>query len=289
MLVGGKAYNLLGGDTVGYITFALISLLIVFPVVYFLPIGISVKGKLCLIGIAFLIANIGLLSNSLFELWQSSLILFLLVLLCSFIFDRRYRAVLNTEQYSFKQQEGINLTKEAQLSEKIDEEEKNIILDDDLINSDEDLQSLTAIDEHNNEENFERIEDIEPLHEELKLDKTFTESVQKEDSFEIDEDISFLLNRNEALNTGEAIESSLVVEKEENIQEVGYMSEIEKLLEETSIELEANSVYTQIEENKEMENLEEIVINKNNSETKIDEKTAISNEEVEIEELVFQK
>ncbi|PLR84987.1 hypothetical protein CVD25_17435 [Bacillus canaveralius] len=52
---------------------ALVSLIILMPIIYFLPLGLSHKGKMTVILAAFLLALLGLFLNNAFELWQTAL------------------------------------------------------------------------------------------------------------------------------------------------------------------------------------------------------------------------
>lgn len=272
-----------------FITFALVSLLIVIPIIYFIPIDIPVKWKITVVGISFIIANTGLLTRMQFELWQSLLILFLLVALSSFLISKRIGEPSNLsiekniqqnklDRTTSLQKEAIILTKEEQ---PLGNYEKG--LENQSVEEEQYSQPFEAIGDLEKNESFE---ELEPLKEaEEKLLHTL-----EEDTFEIDEDISFLLNRDENLNITQSIESDLADKNNETEQEASYMSEIEKLLEETDIEAEENTGYTHIEEVKEMGSLEEIVIQKDNVKTELEKEERIRlDEEVEIEELVFQK
>ncbi|MFO1443106.1 hypothetical protein KDN24_07730 [Bacillus sp. Bva_UNVM-123] len=268
-----------------YITFAVVSLLILVPVVSFLPIRISIKGKLSLIGIALLIANVGLLSRGILGLWQSYLILLLLIILCSFILERRFGAVLlpkthsetdskienhvaafsemnediqinnNAELVSPIQNETIILAKENQALENINESIENIHDEDELVDFKDDFLDVEIHDNYSNSENFEDIEETQVEMEETEDDVPVIESIKGEPLSEIDEDVSFLMNREEAFNREDSIETDLLEENSETAYAVSYMSEIEKILEETGIKNESETGYTQTENEVEIEEL----------------------------------
>ena len=295
--------------------FAIISLFIVVPILCLLPIGMTIKRKLSIIAISFLISLAGLLSITLFELWKSTLILLVLVILSTVFLERQFSKEsnsiknneLNSELVSnligysendkdiqannrqqYFQKADISLTKEENAPKNIGNEFENLLLEDEKLNNNEELLNLLTIDNHNDEVNFDSREELVSLNKEVDQQILIVE----EDSIEMDEDISFLLNRDDVFNTDETNEDDLLAESYETAKEVevSYMSEIEKLLEETDIEAEENTEYIQSEDVKEMDNLEEIIIQYDNVDTEISEEGAFnSNEEVEIEELVFQK
>ena len=70
--------------------FALVSLIILFPIIYFLPLKISSRGKIVVIAVSFCISLIGLFTKFLFQVWQSVLLLVALILLVTIIFKKRF-------------------------------------------------------------------------------------------------------------------------------------------------------------------------------------------------------
>ena len=63
--------------------FSLISLIILIPIIYFLPLNLTKQGKMTVIAVSFLIALAGLLTKVFMQLWQSVLLLVGLILLLS--------------------------------------------------------------------------------------------------------------------------------------------------------------------------------------------------------------
>ncbi|WP_404329433.1 hypothetical protein [Mesobacillus maritimus] len=59
--------------------FASIALLIMIPIMYFLPLGFSFRGKLLIIAASLMISVVGLLATPILSLWQSGLIVVLLI------------------------------------------------------------------------------------------------------------------------------------------------------------------------------------------------------------------
>ena len=73
---------------------ALMSLIFVVPVLYFLPLGLSNRGKFTIIGLAFCISAIGLLSRELFSFWQSILIMLLFLISASYLLLKNWSTIL---------------------------------------------------------------------------------------------------------------------------------------------------------------------------------------------------
>ncbi|WP_040207772.1 hypothetical protein [Neobacillus jeddahensis] len=60
---------------------ALLSMIILAPIIFFLRLGFTTKGKMLFLGLSFVFALLGILSRSIFALWQTILLLFLFVTL----------------------------------------------------------------------------------------------------------------------------------------------------------------------------------------------------------------
>ncbi|WP_066365605.1 hypothetical protein [Neobacillus fumarioli] len=70
------------------------SLVILVPVIYFLPIGISKIGKWMIISLSFLFGVIGLFAQTVLPLWEFVILLFVLIGLIAYILDRKVGKVL---------------------------------------------------------------------------------------------------------------------------------------------------------------------------------------------------
>jgi hypothetical protein len=69
----------------------IVSLILLLPILYLLPIGITARGKLALASSAFLFALIAGWAKETLPLWQTTLILLLLISCVSYLMDRRLR------------------------------------------------------------------------------------------------------------------------------------------------------------------------------------------------------
>lgn len=73
----------------GTIIFTVTALIILIPLLYFLPLGFKKQGKLIIIASSLCLALIGLLANTVFELWQTSLLLLLFALAATYLIEKK--------------------------------------------------------------------------------------------------------------------------------------------------------------------------------------------------------
>ncbi|MCQ6273512.1 hypothetical protein JMM81_00800 [Bacillus sp. V3B] len=243
--------------------FTLASLVILAPTLYFLPLGFSLKGKFVLIGVAFLIANLGLLSQWRFPIWQTVLIMLLFVILFSILLDSKLKNILylskpvkTMDALQGEDQAHKGTQEDLLVKEEVFQEDEMVerVLDHSSNNplSPEEIAKL--VDLHENKEKSMTIEmkqdshkeEISVVNQELSLIKSETEnSFAKEHQAlekekvemveDLDEDISFLLKREELILIKEAsqIDENISSKSEEA---VGYMAEIEQMLEGNGID-----------------------------------------------------
>jgi hypothetical protein len=179
--------------------------LIVILIVYFLPLGLTKKGKVILVTSSFLLALGGIAATSSFSFLLSLAILVVLIVFVTYLLDQRLGKWLYSAEESFGEPENdkVFLTTELQTAASL---EKN---------------------HHRNNEAA-----LEPLNF-LKDKKEKNASVATEDeskgditTFETgDDDISFLLNRSITLE-----KETSTKQAEQKLKEVDYLSEIEELL-----------------------------------------------------------
>ncbi|WP_141431853.1 hypothetical protein [Bacillus sp. 03113] len=82
----------------GWFLFSVISLLLLYPILTFLPLKLSRNGKLSLMSIAFLIANLGLFLFQLYSVWISVLALFLLLTLTFYLLkDKKVNTFIDSD------------------------------------------------------------------------------------------------------------------------------------------------------------------------------------------------
>lgn len=212
---------------------ALLSLVIVVPVMYLLPLGLSNRGKFITIGLALCVSAIGILSRELFPIWQSILIMLLFLIIASYFLMKNWSNVLFelSEEVAESVTENVQETIEVKDSKATTNsviEEEDIITYVSNINSEEILI---------NEENVTLDKTVDSLDVELDLDV-----IEKLELTEQEEAIYPSVEEQEILDK----------ELDDEAVEKSYLAEIEKMLDE-----DASPVIDLIEERKEDE-IEEI-------------------------------
>lgn len=86
-------YNWKVGDFLEVIVYAFITILLLIPILYFVPLGFNFKGKLIIAGLSFLLAVIGLYSNKLYPLWQTVIMLLLLAAIITYFIEKKLRVM----------------------------------------------------------------------------------------------------------------------------------------------------------------------------------------------------
>ncbi|MHA7137117.1 hypothetical protein ACRTEV_07560 [Rossellomorea arthrocnemi] len=74
--------------------FSLLALILLLPILYFIPIGISVKGKLLIAGIAFGLSLLGLVASTQYPIWMIGIMLMVLLGLSSYVIEQRFSGLL---------------------------------------------------------------------------------------------------------------------------------------------------------------------------------------------------
>ena len=200
---------------------AAVSLVLLVPVLFILPLGLKRKGKFILLAASFLIAIVGILAQHTLPLWQAGLIVVLLAFLTAYLLDQR---VGKTLFVTAKNKREVAVAKV-----------------DSIVNSDRDVKEVEQVEFIPEQAVVETIEEQEleqdlnveePVFEKENLpDKNKAETSSSKDNDEallVEEDISFLLNREKFQENH--IETS-VDESSIPSQEMNYMEEIEKILE----------------------------------------------------------
>lgn len=273
------------------IIFSIVSLVILTPVLLFMPIGISNKWKICLVGVAFLLANIGLMANMQIPFYQAILIIVLLCGLIALLLEKRVVAIPQSKVESESiHKKIISIEKETVHSEN---EKLNIIIEKENLTtvlSEEAVSSEISQEEDDLIKLAYSIDKQDEAAEEIKIGvhKKF-ETEKTENPLDFDEDVSFLENRVAAIAIKGEVGST---DLQENHSEKAYMSEIERLLDGNDIgdgetEKMPNTI-TPISQPV-MEELEEIVFTKELQIKEDNKKSKDLNEEIEIEELIFHK
>ncbi|MFC0415871.1 hypothetical protein ACFFHH_10385 [Cytobacillus solani] len=274
---------------------AVISLVILVPIIYFLPLGLSSKGKILVIIISFFLANLGLLAQLSFPLWQTSLVLLVLVFLSSIVIDSRLKKVIYPP---------LSKKKDLQLEDVMTQdviERERVFFDNELFDSQNgskassrktsNLVKIIASPSEMRTDDYREDVLIDEITPEVKIESLKKEVFQKQLSFEKDnlpeevkliedsgedfeEDISFLFNREELFKESFNGYTHQTQVKEEDL---GYMSEIERMIAET----DSSGQTENIELNLLNYQLEEVAATKeiNNETSNI---TSLDNDEIQV-------
>lgn len=153
---------------------AIISLLIILPIIYFLPIGFTKKGKLLILFCAFIVFSIGIALKTVLSVWQTGLVLILLAVGASYLIGKRYgnQLFIHDENSAEFEDKVIKFEIEDDIEEEI---RSQVSLEKDKVLPREQkiVSPLTqAVDE-------ERVEEIEPIDNQ-KNDDFVMENIQVE-------------------------------------------------------------------------------------------------------------
>lgn len=113
-------YLLVRGGEMESLLFALMSIVILFPILYFLPIGFSIRGKITVLIVSLLIVLLGLMASQVVPLWQTLLLELLVVGIVTYLLNQRLGNMLfatveddevfEEENHSKSVLEGLNET-----------------------------------------------------------------------------------------------------------------------------------------------------------------------------------
>ncbi|MGG1677590.1 hypothetical protein ACIFOT_17775 [Neobacillus sp. NRS-1170] len=229
------------------IVWAFGAMLCLMLIIAFLPIGITLRGKIYLVFASFVLALGGIGAVTSFPLWQSALMIFLLVIITAYIMSSRLAAVLYSQEI-----ESIEDVYNDESPESFD-----------IVKQSENTTDLDMIDLGEIEITAPSTDNIENINEDaLELQPQMLEG--NDGLSEIgDEEISFLDERPQI---------QLVETNEDTELENGYLADIESLLFEETIETTVSQ-----------ENDLIVEIKKDNSE----EENFLYDEENDLEELFF--
>lgn len=77
---------------------AFISLIILVPLLFFLPLGLSLQGKIIMISAAFLLAVVGIFSSEVVPIWLVGILLLVLIVFVSIILETRLKRVIFAQE-----------------------------------------------------------------------------------------------------------------------------------------------------------------------------------------------
>lgn len=199
---------------------AIISLLIILPIIYFLPIGFTKKGKLLILFCAFIVFSIGIALKTVMGVWQTGLVLILLAIGASYLIGKRYgnQLFIHDENSAEFEDKIIKFEIEDDIEEEIrsqasPEKDKTLPGEQKVVSPltqtvDEELvEIIEPIDDQENDDFV--IENIHDENEELQNEVHKNEMDASHDFDELLKEIELELNHtNEVQKTDKIIEAS---------------------------------------------------------------------------------
>lgn len=252
-------------------------------IILILPIGLSFKGKILVVGVSFVLALAGLAATTTFPIWATFILLLILALLTSYFMDQRIGKLL----YKNEGQIPINEINEFGTTQNKFNDEFELL--EDVLAVELTASSTFLPDKNiNSELSFSEIQPLvakkKDIHLDVEDDIAFLEGPINETELEVsyinNEEIveagNEWLEELEELPVGDTIESQLV----DTELETGYLSDIETLLEESEEETLETDEKSWLDELAELSNFED----KNTNDT--EEPTL---DDFELEELFVEK
>jgi hypothetical protein len=209
---------------------SVVSLIVLVPIIYYLPLGFTNKGKLVIVLAAFIFANLGMLARNTFPLWQIGLIILLILILTVYILDKRL------SQFIFSSVAKKEVIQES-LEEIRDDSQGEFVLKDEGYEI-ADVEGEITVD---NNPFYLTEEEHEDELEEVSFDyDVVANNLSNLDSEQLvnDTEVPILMGEDESLTfTGN-----------EGTDSTGYLSEIEQLVAFEEID-DSNDFFIEIEEN----------------------------------------
>lgn len=242
---------------------SIISLIILVPIIYFLPLGLTHKGKGLLILIAFVFANLGLMVKSSLPAWQAGGIILLLIVLTVYILDRKFSKLLYANGKAVEEDEEEEIRVEnalVELEEKLLVEDNPVGHEEDSLPDTRDSVLVTEREEEKilveihspseSEEDLLSLDESSPFDEEVQIDELVKDIIETAEDVDLEE-IEF------SWESAEITEDTDGTKQEEELPVDSYMSEIEQLIDDVDVEEEYSEV-SQSEENVEESIMEEV-------------------------------
>jgi hypothetical protein len=197
------------GEMVSFL-FTVISILILFPILYILPIGFTVRGKLMIVIVTFLIVTLGLLATEIIPFWQMILVEVLIVGIATYLLDKNLASLLYASKVDdFEVFEEEDRTKS--ILEGLSETYSHIA------SSDKVNKPLITLEQ----EEYEAVHNPKNVIEYEKSDVEL-EEIEVSSTFDSYEEVAVAVQDENISNT--------VIVNDKQIEDVGYLGEIEKYL-----------------------------------------------------------
>jgi ABC-type multidrug transport system fused ATPase/permease subunit len=191
--------------------FALVAVLILLPIILFLKLGLSKKGKIIILSSSLLIAIIALLAQISYPLWQVVLICLLLVVVVTFLLNQRYETLMfetkiNPKQTLFVQVSDVlqDLDEDQLFEEEYNQLKNSRLAKEKTVNSSETVDVLNIdVENHEKEVIVEPSEITDYPNEQMKITPVTLETKLEDEMNEIDVNELFKMDEIEIKDTGE--------------------------------------------------------------------------------------
>lgn len=217
--------------------FSLVALILLLPILYFVPIGISKQGKLLIAGISFGLTLLGIVASSQYPIWVIAVMLIVLLGLASYMIEQRFSGLMlvtagagsgvyEDQKVEVQEPQELDIHKE-EVSEEISE----VSTDKEEV-SEEGMEQIDfeELVEENETEILESSEPNEPLQDldEISIEHTVAASETESTPIQEDESEWFIENTNEMMAEQEVLEESELID--------GDISEIESMINDSDLE-----------------------------------------------------
>ncbi len=217
--------------------FSLLALILLLPILYFVPIGISKQGKLILAGISFGLTLLGIVASSQYPMWAIAIMLMALLGVASYMIDQRFSGMMvaaaGSEVEVYEEQKYEVYQPQTAHPDIHSEEGLENTPDNDILPVEEVPEQIESIID---QEEILEIEEDEPPIDEIELIHSpveeMSESERDTDIIPVPEDESewFIENTNEMTGKVE------VIENQNEIFNDGDLSEIESMIDDTNLQ-----------------------------------------------------
>ncbi|WP_077618957.1 hypothetical protein [Bacillus sinesaloumensis] len=200
-----------------YLIFGIISLLLIFPIVYFLPVGFTKRGKLLVLVSAFIIFIIGLAARAIMGVWQTGIVLILLAIGFTYILATRF------ERQIFEKNEDNQESEKKMIKFELEDDIEKEIRSSSKVIHGEDTQPIVETNQQDSSSLPEEIVEVNQV-DTNPIDETLDEPIEMEE----------LSEGNNTLDD-ELVHEEIMDEPEEK---TSMDSSIDDLLKELEMELE---------------------------------------------------
>ncbi|WP_406686690.1 hypothetical protein [Rossellomorea vietnamensis] len=200
--------------------FSLLALILLLPILYFIPIGISHGGKLLIAGVSFGLTLLGLVASAQYPMWLIGLMLLSLLAILSYVMEQRFSGILVVAEghdQDVKEEQWLETPAHVEFKSDLhnDKEASN------EVSEVKDVEEIAAVEKSVKEiesedhkqgdmldgkETSETFEDIEPLQEDDEILPVHVDTEITSTQVQEDESEWFIENANELIEEPDAIE-----------------------------------------------------------------------------------